>query len=107
MSKKSANDPRATDTPKYGSKSSSDPNKRHYFRWESGTPGEGVGCCIHCGLEMKFVENGKRGGKHRVYRTPGTRAWVEREQACVHRKNSMHAPSAEKAKKEAAPARAA
>lgn len=78
-----------TDKPKYGSKSSPDPEKRHFFKWNGEKSGEGIGTCMHCGLQMKFEENGTRGGKHRVYKKKGERAWSEKETQCVARSRSL------------------
>lgn len=71
---------------KYGSKSA--PGEGHFYRWESGTPGEGVGKCIHCSGKLKFEAKGPRGGKVRVYWTKGK--WTGTEGPCKR-------PPAEKA----------
>lgn len=63
---------------KYGSKSN--PGKGHFYRWESGKAGEGVGKCIHCPQKLQFVPKGPKGGKLRQYWVKGK--WTPTEGAC-------------------------
>lgn len=88
--------------PKFGSKSSEDPNRRHFFRWKDG-PGVGVGKCMYCELKMKFKEDGPRGGKVRMYSKDG-KSWSEKELQCHVRENAIAAkePAKKGSKKKAA-----
>lgn len=63
---------------KYGSKTN--PGKGHYYKWESGKAGEGVGKCMHCSGKLKFEPKGTRGGKVRVYWKDGK--WGGTEGPC-------------------------
>lgn len=80
---------------KYGSRSSENKNKRHFFRWEKG-PGVGTGTCQHCGTKMKMVEDGPRGGLERAYAKKGSNKFeVGKEPACITR-SAEHQVSAGK-----------
>lgn len=68
---------------RYGAKTA--PGKGHSFKWEE-APGVGVGVCSHCTAKLKFVENGPRGGKHRMYWHAGVDGakgkWLPEEPKC-------------------------
>lgn len=71
--------------PKYGSKSSENPNKRHFWQWSGEAPGEGTGTCKYCGAKHKFASKGPRGGKVHVYAKKGSTTFIETEMQCVTR----------------------
>lgn len=71
--------------PKYGSKSSENPNKRHFFQWSGESSGDGTGTCKYCNCKMQLKEKGPRGGKVRMYAKKGTNAYTETEFQCVTR----------------------
>lgn len=71
--------------PKYGTKSSENANKRHFWRWSGENPGEGVGTCKYCAAKHKFVAKGPRGGKVHVYAKKGSTTFTETEPQCVTR----------------------
>lgn len=79
-----------SEKPKYGSKSSEDPNRRHFFRWGKEGPGHGTGKCMYCELRMKFVEKGPRGGRMRLYSKDG-KTWGEKEYQCHVREHAVAA----------------
>lgn len=89
--------------PKFGSKSSEDPNKRHFFKWSGKRSGEGVGTCLYCPCKMKFKEDGPRGGKVRMYSKDG-KSWGEKEPQCHVREHAVAAksPAKKNGKKKAA-----
>ena len=84
-------------TTKFGSKSSENANKRHFFRWESGTPGVGKGKCMYCGCKLELRAEGTRGGKERVYYAKDGHR-LEHEPQCVDRtKLAVQATAGKKA----------
>lgn len=89
-----------SEKPKFGSKSSEDPNRRHFFRWGAEGPGVGTGKCMYCELRMKFAEKGPRGGRMRLYSKDG-KSWGEKEFQCHVREHAVAAkePAKKGAKK--------
>lgn len=84
-------------TTKFGSKSSENANKRHFFRWESGTPGVGKGKCMYCGCKLELRAEGTRGGKERVYYAKDGKR-LDAEPQCVDRtKLAVQATAGKKA----------
>jgi hypothetical protein len=79
-----------SEKPKFGSKSSEDPNRRHFFRWGAEGPGVGTGKCMYCELRMKFAEKGPRGGRMRLYSKDG-KTWGEKEFQCHVREHAVAA----------------
>lgn len=88
------------DPTKYGSKSSENKNKRHFFRWGEEGPGNGIGTCKYCSCKMKFKEAGVRGGKERAYAKKGSTSYeVGKEPQCITRPESAIQVSAGKSPK--------
>lgn len=84
---------------KFGSKSSGNKNKRHFFRWKE-TPGEGIGKCMYCDCRMQFKAVGDRGGLDRVWSKNGG-AFTDKEPECRARPHveAVSAKSPSKKKK--------
>lgn len=83
---------------KFGSRSSHNKNKRHFFRWKD-KPGVGIGKCMYCDCRMQFKAVGDRGGLDRVWSKNGG-AFTDKEPECKARPH-VEAVSAKSPKKKA------